>query len=73
MLLEQWKVGDPPRLDTDLKGDATVLGIREKQLILRQIARKMITGSNCPANIVSAAELESTIAKSIEGIVRANP
>ena len=73
MLLDRWKVVDALREHPDLAQDANVLGIREKQNILRAIAHRMTTATNYPSNIISEAELETCIAKSIKSVVRSNP
>ena len=73
MLLERWKVEEAMREDPDLAQDAMAVGVREKQIMLRHIVRRMTTDSDYPINIISAVELEASIAKSIRGVVRANP
>jgi hypothetical protein len=72
-LLKRWKVDKALRADPDLAQDATALGIREKQTILRDIVRTMGTASDFPTNIISFSEIETSIVRSIKDIVRANP
>jgi len=54
LLLQQWKVEDALRADPDLAQDAMAIGLREKQDMLRRLAREMQTGSNGPlGNLIS--------------------
>jgi len=72
MLLERWKVNEALGADPDLAQYSKALGIREKTIILRHIARQMATDSGATANSISGIELESIIVKSIKGFVHAN-
>jgi predicted NACHT family NTPase len=74
LLLHQWKVEEALRADADLASDATAIGLKEKQTILRRVAREMHAGGQgVVANIVSHDRLQSIVEECIKGFVKGNP
>lgn len=72
IMLEQWKVEEATRNNPDFVQDAAVIGYREKQIILRAVARKMASGSDHFLNVITADELEECIKSSIRPVVQFN-
>ncbi|MFA4849976.1 MAG: HEAT repeat domain-containing protein [Methanoregula sp.] len=73
LLLQQWKVEEFLRADPDLVGDATSIGYREKQEILRLVARNMQNGSEGTlGNIIPDEVLENLIEEIIKKYVKGN-
>jgi predicted NACHT family NTPase len=74
LLLQQWKVEEALRADETLKPDALAIGLREKQTILRRLAREMQGGSDGTlGNLISAARLETVIEETVRPLVKGNP
>ncbi|MCB1826314.1 MAG: HEAT repeat domain-containing protein [Candidatus Competibacteraceae bacterium] len=74
LLLQQWKVEDALRADPDLATDALAIGLREKQGILRRLARAMQTGVNGPlGNLIATDQLETIIEDAVKPLVKGNP
>ena len=74
LLLQQWKVEDALRADPDLVTDALAIGLREKQGILRRLARAMQTGVNGPlGNLIATDRLETIIEDAVKPLVKGNP
>ncbi|MDS4031327.1 MAG: HEAT repeat domain-containing protein [Candidatus Contendobacter sp.] len=74
LLLQQWKVEDALRADPDLAADALAIGLREKQDILRRLARAMQTGTNGPlGNLIATDRLETIIEDAVKSLVKGNP
>lgn len=74
LLLQQWKIEDALRADPDLKVDALAIGLREKQDILRRLARAMQTGTNGPlGNLIATDRLETIIEDAVKSLVKGNP
>ncbi|MEI2771619.1 MAG: HEAT repeat domain-containing protein [Candidatus Competibacter sp.] len=74
LLLQQWKVEDALRADPDLAADALAIGLREKQDILRRLARAMQTGADGPlGNLIATDRLETIIEDAVKPLVKGNP
>lgn len=74
LLLFQWEVEKTLRVDPDLAQDAGAIGLREKQGILRQLARAMQTGANGPlGNLIATDRLEAIIEEAVRPLVRGAP
>jgi predicted NACHT family NTPase len=73
LLLQQWKVEEALRADEDLKQDALAIGLREKQAILRRLAREMQNGSEgALGNMIESARLEVVIEETVRPLVKGN-
>lgn len=71
LLLYQWKVEEALRADADLAGDATAIGLKEKQIVLRRLAREMLASPiNLSGNIIAADRLEMVIEDCVNGAVQ---
>ncbi len=74
LLLQQWKVEDALRADPDLAQDAMAIGLREKQDMLRRLAREMQTGGNGPlGNLIAGSRLETVIEEAVRLLVKGTP
>ncbi len=74
LLLQQWKVEDALRADPDLAQDAMAIGLREKQDMLRCLAREMQTGGNGPlGNLIAGSRLETILEEAVRPLVKGNP
>lgn len=74
LLLYQWKVEEALRADPDLVADATAIGLREKQAILRRLAREMQSSpEGLAGNIIAADRLERIVGECIAPVVKRNP
>ncbi len=74
LLLQQWKVEDALRADPDLATDALAIGLREKQDMLRCLARAMQTGANGSlGNLIATDRLETIIEDAVKSLVKGNP
>ncbi len=74
LLLFQWEVEKTLRADPDLAQDAGAIGLREKQDILRQLARAMQIGANGPlGNLIATDRLEAIIEETVKPLVKGNP
>jgi predicted NACHT family NTPase len=74
LLLQQWKVEESLRADETLNQDALAIGLREKQTILRRLAREMQGCSDGTlGNLISATRLETVIEETVRPLVKGNP
>ena len=74
LLLFQWEVEKTLRADPELAQDAGAIGLREKQDILRRLARAMQTGVNGPlGNLIATDRLEATIEEAVKPLVKGAP
>lgn len=74
LLLQQWKVEDALRADPNLAVDALAIGLREKQDVLRLLARAMHTGANGSlGNLIATNRLETIIEEALKSLVKGNP